>query len=103
MLEAATKAMALLGDRKLADLSDDDTLALALARLLEILGEAASRVSKDFRNQHPEVPWTKIAGTRNRLIHAYFFTDLGVVHEIITVDLPPLIERLRTLSPRDAS
>jgi uncharacterized protein with HEPN domain len=48
-------------------------------RNLEILGEAASRISPELRNDHPEIPWRTLISTRNRLIHAYFEIDLDIV------------------------
>jgi uncharacterized protein with HEPN domain len=64
--------------------------ALALVRLLEIIGEAARRVSVGLRESHPEIPWAEIAGTRDRLIHGYFDVDLDIVWGIVTQDLPAL-------------
>jgi len=74
-------------------------LQLALARLLEIVGEAASRVSEPMRQKTPEVPWAKIRGMRNRLIHGYDHIDLDVLWDTITENLPPLVVSLeRVLS-----
>ena len=62
--------------------------------------EAANRVSTDFRDAHPEIRWVGIVGLRNRLIHAYFDVDLGVLWDIIRMDLPTLIAELeRILGP----
>jgi len=69
-------------------------LALALARLLEILGEVAKQISQTTRERHPQIPWRQIAGTRDRLIYGYFEVDLDIVWEIMTHDLPPLIRSL---------
>ncbi len=70
---------------------------LALARLLEIVGEAAGKVSPEFRSAHPELPWTDMSGLRNRLVHAYFDVDLDVLLDIIEKDLPPLIQKIEAL------
>ena len=72
-------------------------LALAVVRLLEVLGEAARAVSEATRQRASQVPWALIAGTRNRLAHGYFDVDLDIVWEIITVDLPLLIAALEPL------
>ena len=52
----------------------------ALERAIEILGEAAARVPKDLRDRHPDLPWREMIGTRNRLAHAYFATELFILH-----------------------
>jgi uncharacterized protein with HEPN domain len=61
---------------------------------LEILGEAANRVPGDERTRLPKVPWREIISLRNRLIHAYDNVDIDVVWEIVSGDLPGLVEAL---------
>jgi uncharacterized protein with HEPN domain len=97
MLQAGTKAVALLGGRTRDQFEVDETLILALTRLLEILGEAAKAVPEELKAKAPEVPWKAITGTRDRLIHGYFDVDLDVVWAILTVDLPDLLPRLRRI------
>jgi len=75
MLDAARKAHQLIGDRARVEIERDETLTLALVRLLEIVGEAAKNVSPETRRRRPEIPWKEIAGTRDRLIHGYFDVD----------------------------
>jgi uncharacterized protein with HEPN domain len=94
MFDAAREAVDLLGGRSLADLRQDRVLQLALTRLVEIVGEAAGRVSPDARQLLPDLPWPDIVGMRNRLIHAYFNVDLTVLHTTIVDDLPVLIVAL---------
>lgn len=96
LLDAAHKAVAVTAGKQRSDLEQDEILALALARLLEIIGEATKHLSEAFRASHPEIPWRLMAGTRDRLIHGYFDVDLDIVWSIVTEDLPPLIEKLRT-------
>jgi uncharacterized protein with HEPN domain len=59
-------------------------------RQLEIIGEASRNISADFQTQHPETPWSQIISLRNRLIHAYFEVNLGIVWDILQNDIPPL-------------
>lgn len=92
--DAARRAVAVTAGKTRADLDRDDILALALVRLLEIVGEAAKHLSATFRASHPEIPWRLMAGTRDRLIHGYFDVDLDIVWAIVTDDLPPLLEKL---------
>jgi uncharacterized protein with HEPN domain len=101
MLDAATKTLGIVKGRTLSDLEDDELRSLALLRLLEIVGEAASQVSDTVKKTNPEISWAEIIGTRNRLIHGYVFVDLGVVWRITTEDLPSLVEGLRPLVSED--
>ncbi len=94
MLDAASKALQLTESCKREDLDKDEKLALALVRLLEILGEAAKRVSQRYRQTSSNIPWRQIAGTRDRLIHGYFDVDLDIVWKIISSDLPALVQQL---------
>jgi uncharacterized protein with HEPN domain len=59
-------------------------------RQLEIIGEATRSLSGEFRAQHSDLPWQQIVGLRNRLIHAYFDINLGIIWDIIRTDIPPL-------------
>lgn len=97
MLDAACRAAKFAQGRSRADLDTDDMFALALARLLEILGEAAKNVSPQCRQDYPQIPWKSVAGTRDHLIHGYFDVDLDIVWEIVTADLPPLIAELEKI------
>lgn len=90
-LDAARKAVAITAGKTRDDLDRDEILALAVVRLLEIVGEAAKHLSDTFRAAHPGIPWRLMAGTRDRLIHGYFDVDLSIVWAIVTEDLPPLI------------
>jgi uncharacterized protein with HEPN domain len=62
----------------------------AVVRNLEIIGEAASRIPEDFRTIHPQIPWRRVVGLRNRVIHEYFGVDLAIVWSVVTDDLPPM-------------
>jgi uncharacterized protein with HEPN domain len=95
MLDAACKAIAFTQGRTRTDLDHDEILALALVRLVEILGEAAKNVTQATKDQFPNIPWRQMAGTRDRLIHAYFEVNLDIIWDIVTTDLPPLLEILQ--------
>jgi uncharacterized protein with HEPN domain len=90
MLDAARQAIAFVQGRVRSDLDRDLQLALALTRIVEIIGEAAKNVQTETRARMPQIPWRAIAGTRDRLVHAYFDVDLDQLWQIVTVDLPPL-------------
>ncbi len=94
MLEHAREAMQLVAGRNRSDLDTDRVLSLALVRLLEIVGEAAARVSSEARARHPAIPWTEIVSLRNRLIHGYDAVDMDVLWSIVNTDLPALVRGL---------
>ena len=94
MLDAAREAVQMAQGKTRADLDADRPLNLSLVRLLEIVGEAASRVPADERTNCPCIPWTQIVGLRNRLIHGYDSVDFDILWHIVTQDLPPLITEL---------
>ncbi len=77
--------------RSRTDLLQDRVLTLVPVRCIEIIGEAASKVSPEMHAKHVDIPWKDIVGMRNRLIHAYFDIDLDRVLDTLAGDLPPLI------------
>ncbi len=72
----------------------DELLSSAVIKKFEIVGEACSRLSEEFRKTHNDIPWKEIIGMRNILIHDYFGTDLGGVWNSVKEDLPKLKDRL---------
>jgi uncharacterized protein with HEPN domain len=97
MLEAAQKVAQFTQGETRESLTADEKLQLAIVRLIEIIGEAASRISDEFRDEHSQIPWVAIRGMRNRLVHAYFDIDLDVVWNTITTAIPVLINQLEAL------
>ena len=94
MRDHAHEVAALVHGRTRGDLDSDRLLALAVVRLLEIIGEAAARVPVEKRALLPGVPWSSIVGLRNRLIHGYDDVDHDIVWMIVTTDLPLLVAQL---------
>lgn len=99
MLEAARDAMSFVSDCSREDLDRDRKLALAIVKCIEIIGEAAARVTDETRDSHPNIPWAAIVGMRNRLIHGYFEIDLDRIWNTVRVNLPPLAEMLARVIP----
>jgi uncharacterized protein with HEPN domain len=97
MLDAANEAISFACGKSRCDLDSDRMLTLALVKSIEIIGEAAARVTADGRAESPEIPWQDIIGMRNRLIHAYFAIDLDRVWDTVSDDLPPLIAILERI------
>jgi uncharacterized protein with HEPN domain len=69
----------------------------AVIRNLEVIGEAAKKVSTQLRKQYPDTPWQRISGMRNRLIHDYFDVDLLIVWNVVATQLGPLETQVRAI------
>ena len=91
MLDAARQAQSFAKGENRGSLENDRKLVFALLKAVEVIGEAASQVSKDTRKELPLIPWTDIIGMRHRLIHAYFDINLDILWNTIVKDLPPLV------------
>ena len=102
MLVAARKAIAFATELTYQDFSRSDLHQNAILKVLEVVGEARSRISDDFKAAHPEIPWRQVVGFRNRIVHVYFEIDLGVVWQVVQDDLPVLITQLEPLVPRES-
>jgi uncharacterized protein with HEPN domain len=99
MLQAARKVLEYaqgLSEREFMGSSRDQD---AIVRQLTILGEASKRVSAEFRNEHPGIPWKKIAGFRDVVVHDYFHVNLEKVWRIVREELPALIRVLEKVVP----
>ena len=73
----------------------NDLLQAAVIREMEIIGEATKQVGEDFRNAHTDIPWKKMAGMRDKLIHDYLGVDIEAVWDTVVKDLPGLKKRLK--------
>lgn len=83
------------------DLDADEKLRFALIRAIEMIGEAASKVSPETREQMPDVPWREAIGIRNRLIHAYFDVDLDVLWKTALEAVPALRKQLERIDQQE--
>lgn len=97
MIEAAETVGRFISGRSRGDLDSNDMLVFALVRAIEIIGEAASRISGAAQQGFPEIPWRLIIGMRNRLVHAYFDVDREIVWKCATEEVPQLLPKLRSL------
>ncbi|MBI2917088.1 MAG: DUF86 domain-containing protein [Chloroflexi bacterium] len=88
------KVTQFIGDMCLNDFAGDDKTSFAVFRALEVIGEAAKQVPAPVRRRHPDVPWRRMAGMRDRLIHGYFGVDTEIVWETATQLVPELRPRL---------
>jgi len=80
-----------------AALENNELIQTWTLHYLQIIGEASGRLSQPFRDQHPEVEWSKIIGMRNILVHHYFEVDLDIVKAVLEKDLPVLKSRIRAI------
>jgi len=94
MPDAVREARGFTATRSRSDLDFDRMFLLALVKDIEIIGEAASRVSAEARTQFPDIPWQDIVAMRHRLIHGYFDIDLDIVWSTVTYDLSGLAAHL---------
>ena len=97
MIDASEAIADFLVGRKRADLDSNRMLLFALVRAVEVIGEAAARVSAETRSVAPELPWNAIIAMRNRLIHGYFDVDADIVWVTATSEIPALLPKLRSL------
>ena len=99
MVDMARTAQQLILGFDRARFDADIKLQLALVRALQVIGEAAWRVSEEFQRQHPALPWRQISAFRHRVVHEYFSIDYDIVWRIATRELQPLIGLLAPLLP----
>ncbi len=97
MLDHVREVTELTTGRSRSDLDTDRVLYLATLQLLQIVGEAANRLSEACRESHPEIPWAEIIALRNRLIHGYNNVDADILWKVMTVDTPALIASLENI------
>jgi len=101
MREATAEAVGMAAGRSRDQLLADRMFSLALTRCLEIIGEAASRLTGETRAEHPTLPYVEMITMRNRLIHAYFDIDLDILWTTLCEDLPPLLISLDVILKSD--
>ena len=95
MPDAAEEAIGFSEGENRDSLDQDRKLCLSLVRLVEVIGEAASKVSIETQNNIINLKWAEIIGMRNRLVHAYYDIDLDVLWETVKQDLPELVAKLK--------
>ena len=94
MLDTLDRITELVARTRKAEFDQDWVIQSALMRELEVLGEAAGRLSTEFVKAHSEIPWREITGIRHKLIHDYFEVDTEVVWRTVTENVPAVIPLL---------
>lgn len=97
MVDAANQALTFVAEKSRSELERDQLLALALVKLIEIFGEAASKITREPKSQSPEIPWADIIAMRNRLIHGYFDVNLDIIWRTVNEEIPPIARQIEIL------
>ena len=103
MLDFSLEALEMARGRSRTDFYTDRLLNLALTRLIELIGEAAWWVDREFREQHPDVPWADIVGMRQHLTHGYAVIKYDDVWRVVKEYLTPLIAQLQAITAQPHS
>jgi len=90
VIDALSKIQQFTQGMEYNDFIKDDKTIFAVVRALEVIGEAAKRISRSVKNRYPQIPWKDAAGMRDKLIHEYFGINLKVVWDTIKQDIPAL-------------
>jgi uncharacterized protein with HEPN domain len=99
ILESAKIALDYVFDKTWDEFYEDVQCQDAVVRRIEIIGEAARRVSKETRDKHPQIPWREMTTMRNLVIHEYDVVDIKQVWDTVRNKVPPLIEELAKIVP----
>jgi uncharacterized protein with HEPN domain len=97
MIDAAEEALFFVADSSAEDFSKNRMLILSVIKEIEIIGEAATKISEITKRKYVEIPWQDIVGMRNRLIHGYFDVDVKLVWNTVKNNLPALLESLKEI------
>jgi len=99
MLDMTRRAVEAVQSKSRADYDSDDILRLGLTHLVQVIGEAARRVSEEFQRDHAEIPWRKIIGMRHRIVHDYMRVDEDILWQVVSTDLSELLPLLEKILP----
>lgn len=102
MVDAGRESIGFASGQTRSDLDSNRMLLLSLVKSVEILGEAANKVSDELRNEYPDFPWREMVTMRNRLIHGYFDINHDIVWQTVVTELPPLVAALESILSEDA-
>lgn len=99
MLLAARKILKFTAETDSSGFHADEMMQHAVMRLIQLIGEAARKISDEYRESHPEIPWAGIIGMRNRLVHEYFRIIPARVWDVVQKNIPELMDQIEPLIP----
>lgn len=97
IIDAAREALSFVRDIDQENFSKNRMMILSVIKEIEIIGEAASKLSDETKLKYLDIPWKDIVGMRNRLIHGYFDVDVKLVWNTTKINLPPLVSSLEAI------
>lgn len=100
MIEAAEEAISFAEGKERKDLDGERMLVLSVIKEIEMIGEAAAKISVEVRGKKSQIPWNDIVGMRNHLVHGYFDVDLDLLWNTIEHNLPVLVMNLKKILSR---
>lgn len=95
MLEMALNLQEAKSRHTYEEILNDRILFYGLTKMAEIIGEAAYKLTNEFRDSHPELPWKEIIGMRHLLVHGYFTISPDILWDVIQNDIPDMIPTLQ--------
>lgn len=98
IISAAEEAIDMLGDKSLDEFENNRMLVLSLIKEIEIIGEAAAKISKQTKAEYSHISWEDIVGMRNYLIHVDLDVDYKMIWDTVKYDLPPLLEEAKKIN-----
>lgn len=101
MVDTANKAIRFVQGLTREDFNNNELLRLSLTHLLQVIGEAARRVSLEFRAAYPQVDWKAIVGMRSKVVHDYLNVDEDIVWDTVMNELPTLLNELERILNSD--
>jgi uncharacterized protein with HEPN domain len=97
MVDIANKAIGFVQGVTRENFDNDELLRISLTHLLQVIGEAARRVSPDFRAAYPQIDWKAIVGMRSKVVHDYLNVDEDIVWDTVINELPSLVNKLERI------